>query len=137
VMRQQDIVITTAQIPGKQAPILISEKMVKEMKIGSIIVDLAVESGGNCALSEAGKMVIKHGVNIMGYPNFPSRIPYDASHVYARNVLNFFKLLLSSDSKSLAINWDDEIIKGAALCHGGEIVHPTFKALTKKEKEGK
>jgi len=134
VMRQQDIVITTALIPGKPAPILITEKMVKEMKAGSIIVDLAVESGGNCAVSELGKVVEVKGVKILGYPNFPSRIPYDASQVYARNVLNFLKLLLESSGKSLAVDWNDEIVKGAALCHGGEVIHPTFKAAPKVEK---
>lgn len=132
VMRQQDIVITTAQIPGKTAPILITEKMVKEMKDGSIIVDLAIESGGNCAVSLAGKVVVKHGVKILGYPNFPSRIPFDASQVYARNVLNFLKLLFSSDGKTLSVDWKDEIIIGAALCHEGEIVHPSLKGEAKK-----
>ena len=111
VMRQQDIVITTAQIPGKIAPVLITEQMVKGMKPGAIIVDLAIDSGGNCALSEIGGITVQYGVKIMGYPNFPARIPYDASHVYARNVFNFLKLLLDEEGKTLAINWDDEIIK--------------------------
>jgi NAD(P) transhydrogenase subunit alpha len=135
VMRQQDIVITTAQIPGKPAPLLISEKMIKEMKTGSIIVDLAVESGGNCAASVAGKVVVKHGVKILGYLNFPSRIPFDASQVYARNVFNFLKLLLGTDGKTLDIDWQDEIVKGAALTHGGDVIHPALKSLVKKEKE--
>ena len=134
VMRQQDIVITTALIPGKPAPLLITEKMVKEMKSGSVIVDLAVESGGNCAYSQLGKVVEKNGVKILGYSNFPSRIPYDASQVYARNVLNFLKLLLEPGSKSLAIDWNDEIIKGAALCHAGAVVHPLVKSSPKAAK---
>jgi NAD(P) transhydrogenase subunit alpha len=120
VMSQQDIVITTAQIPGKPAPILITEKMVKAMKPGSVIVDLSVETGGNCALSEAGKVVLKHGVKIVGHMNFPSRIPFDASQVYARNVFHFLKLLLDQEGKALAINWDDEIIKAACFFHGHE-----------------
>lgn len=132
VMRQQDIVITTAQIPGKAAPTLITEKMVKEMKDGSVIVDLAIESGGNCAVSVAGKIALKHGVKILGYPNFPSRIPFDASQVYARNVLNFLKLLFGQDGKTLFLDWKDEIISGAALCHEGEVVHPTLKGEIKK-----
>jgi NAD(P) transhydrogenase subunit alpha len=132
VMRQQDIVITTAQIPGKAAPILITEKMVKEMKDGSIIVDLAIDSGGNCAVSVAGKIALKHGVKILGYPNFPSRIPFDASQVYARNVLNFLKLLFGADGKTLSLDWKDEIISGAALSHEGEVVHPTLKGDIKK-----
>jgi NAD(P) transhydrogenase subunit alpha len=139
VIRQQDIVVTTAQIPGKSAPILVTEKMVKEMKAGAVIVDLAVESGGNCAASVSGKVVMKHGVKILGYPNFPSRIPFDASQVYARNVLNFLKLLVEPDGKTLAIDWGDEIVNGAALTHGGNIIHPTLKDIAKdsakKEKE--
>jgi H+-translocating NAD(P) transhydrogenase subunit alpha len=135
VMRQQDIVITTAQIPGKPAPVLITQSMVKDMKTGSIIVDLSVESGGNCAESVAGKVVEKHGVKIMGYPNFPSRIPFDASQVYARNALNFLTLLLAPDKKTLEINWKDEIILGAALCHEGAVIHPSLQVAPKKEKE--
>ncbi len=142
VMRQQDIVVTTAQIPGKPAPILITETMVKEMKTGSIVVDLSIESGGNCAGAAAGKVVEKHGVKIMGYPNFPSRIPFDASQVYARNALNFLTLLLDQDKKTLAINWKDEIVLGAALCHEGAVIHPVLitpkaapKAAPKKQKE--
>jgi len=131
VMCQQDIVVTTAQIPGKPAPVLISEKMLKGMKPGSVIVDLAVESGGNCASSVAGKVVVKHGIKILGYPNFPSRIPLDASQVYARNVFNFLKLLLGPDGKTLTIDWQDEIVAGAALTHGGNVIHPALK----KEKE--
>lgn len=133
VMRQQDIVITTAQIPGKPAPVLVSEKMLKSMKPGSVIVDLAVESGGNCAASVAGKVVVKHGVKILGYPNFPSRIPFDASQVYARNVFNFLKLLLGPDGKTLTIDWQDEIVGGAALTHGGNIIHPTLRDKQKQE----
>jgi H+-translocating NAD(P) transhydrogenase subunit alpha len=134
VLRQQDIVITTAQIPGKPAPILITQKMVKEMKGGSVIVDLAVESGGNCEASELGKVVMKNGIKIIGYPNFPSRIPFDASQVYARNVLNFLKLIMDTNNKSTTINWDDEIIKGAALSHDGKVIHPTLTQTTAKEK---
>ncbi|MCE3231186.1 MAG: transhydrogenase subunit alpha [Alphaproteobacteria bacterium] len=135
VMRQQDIVITTAQIPGKTAPILISAKMIKEMKAGSVIVDLAVESGGNCAASVAGQVVVKDGVKILGHPNFPSRIPFDASQVYARNVFNFLKLLLGADGKTLAVDWEDDIVKGAALTHEGDVIHPALKEAAKKEKE--
>jgi len=135
IISQQDIVITTAQIPGKPAPILITEKMVKEMKTGSIIVDLSVESGGNCAVSKLGKVVVKYGVKVMGYPNFPSRIPFDASQVYARNVFNFLKLLCQPDGKALAMDWSDEIVKSSALCHEGKIVHPLLKSTTQKDKE--
>jgi H+-translocating NAD(P) transhydrogenase subunit alpha len=123
VMKDQDIVITTAQIPGKAAPELITTAMVESMKAGSIIVDLAVESGGNCKLSELGKTVVKHDVKIIGHPNFPSRIPSDASQVYARNVLNYIKNMY----KDNAINWDDEIVSGSALTRDGTVVHPQFK----------
>ncbi|MBX9804313.1 MAG: Re/Si-specific NAD(P)(+) transhydrogenase subunit alpha [Alphaproteobacteria bacterium] len=135
VMRQQDIVITTAQIPGKPAPILITEKMVKEMKAGSVIVDLAIESGGNCEAAVLGKVVVKHGVKILGYPNFPSRIPNDASQVYARNVFNFLKLLLNKEGKKLAIDWNDEIITGAVFRPREERAEPAPKRVRKLAKE--
>lgn len=137
VMCQQDIVITTAQIPGKPAPTLITEKMLKNMKSGSIIVDLAIESGGNCVGSVAGKIVVKHGVKILGYPNFPSRIPFDASQVYARNVFNFLKLLFNTDGKALEVDWNDEIIKGSALCHEGNVIYTNAVADDKPKKEKK
>jgi NAD(P) transhydrogenase subunit alpha len=113
--------------------------MVKEMKTGSIIVDLSVESGGNCASSVTGKVVEKHGVKIMGYPNFPARIPFDASQVYARNALNFLTLLFAPDKKTLNINWDDEIVVGAALYREGAVTHPLLQAAAapKKQKEKK
>jgi len=125
-IKKQDIVITTALIPGRKAPILVSEEMVKSMKPGSIIVDLAVEQGGNCPLSEAGMVVVKHGVTLIGYANVPSRLAADATALYARNLLNFVTLLIDKDTKELKINWDDEIIKGVALTRDGQIVHPNF-----------
>lgn len=133
-IRQQDIVITTAQIPGKTAPILITEKMVKAMKTGSIIVDLAIESGGNCEASQLGKVIVKNGVKILGYPNFPSRIPYDASQVYSRNVFNFLKLILGPNGQTLSIDLTDDIIKGSALCHEGKVIHPSLSTTDKHEK---
>lgn len=93
VIKTQDIIITTAQIPGKKAPVLITADMVKSMKPGSIIVDLAVETGGNCELSRFGKTVAKHGVKIMGHANILSRIAQDANQVFAKNILNLFKVL--------------------------------------------
>ena len=123
---KQDIVITTALIPGRPAPVLINEQMVESMKPGSIIVDLAVEQGGNCPLSRAGEIVDHNGVRIIGHLNVPGRLPVDASAMYARNLLNFIAPFIDADSGALSINWDDEIIIGTALTRDGEIVHPSF-----------
>lgn len=123
---KQDIVITTALIPGRPAPRLVTSKMVGLMKPGSVIVDLAVEQGGNCELSEAGKVVKTNGVSIIGHINVPSRLATDASALYARNLLNLMNLIIDKETKSLAINWDDDIIKGIALTRDGALVHPQF-----------
>jgi NAD(P) transhydrogenase subunit alpha len=117
--RQADIVITTALIPGRKAPVLISEETVRAMKPGSVIVDLAVEQGGNCPLSELGKTVIKHGVVIVGEPNLACLVAADASALYARNVLDFLKLIIDKDDR-LAIDREDEIIKATLVAHAGE-----------------
>lgn len=122
---KQDIVITTALIPGRPAPKLITEAMVKSMKPGSVIVDLAVEAGGNCELSEPGKVVKKHGVTLVGHKNVPSRIATDASALYAKNVLNLLNLLIDKD-RVLSIKWDDDIVKGIALTRDGAVIHPQF-----------
>lgn len=123
---KQDIVITTALIPGRPAPKLITAKMVESMKPGSVIVDLAVESGGNCELSESGQVVVKNNVTIVGHKNVPSRLATDASSLYARNILNLLGLMINKESKGLEINWDDEIIKGIALTKDGAVIHPNF-----------
>ena len=125
-IKKQDVVVTTALIPGRPAPVLVSEEMVAAMKHGSVIVDLAVEQGGNCPLSEPGKVVVKHGVTLIGHLNMPSRIAVDASALYARNLLSFLTPLIDKESKALKINWDDEIIKGTALTRDGQVVHPAF-----------
>jgi NAD(P) transhydrogenase subunit alpha len=125
-IKKQDIVITTALIPGRKAPVLVSEEMVKTMKPGSVIVDLAVEQGGNCPLAEPGKVVVKHGVKIVGHLNLPSRLATDASSLYARNLLAFVSLMIDKESKGLKINWEDEIIKGTALTRDGKVVHPAL-----------
>ncbi|MES2934907.1 MAG: Re/Si-specific NAD(P)(+) transhydrogenase subunit alpha [Pseudomonadota bacterium] len=119
--KQADIIITTALIPGRKAPILISEDTVKAMKPGSVIVDLAVEQGGNCPLSELGKTVTKYGVHIIGEPNLATLVAADASALYARNVLDFLKLIVDKDA-ALAINREDEIVAATLLCTGGEVV---------------
>ncbi|HUI18613.1 MAG TPA: Re/Si-specific NAD(P)(+) transhydrogenase subunit alpha [Alphaproteobacteria bacterium] len=125
-LKKQDVAITTALIPGRPAPVLISEEMVKEMKPGSVIVDLAVEAGGNCPLSELGKVVVKHGVTIVGYANYPSRIAVDASALYARNLYNFLAPFAAKEGGGLAIKWDDELVKGTLLTRDGKVVHPNF-----------
>ena len=122
-LKKQDIVICTALIPGRPAPVLITEAMVKDMKLGSVIVDLAVEAGGNCPLSEAGKVVVKHGVTIVGYDNMPSRVAEEASALYGKNLLNFLTPQVDADSKTLAIDWDDEVIKGTLITRDGAVVN--------------
>jgi proton-translocating NAD(P)+ transhydrogenase subunit alpha len=129
-IKKQDIAICTALIPGRKAPVLISEEMVKTMKPGSVIVDLAVEAGGNCPLSEPGKVVVKHGVKLVGHTNYPSRIAVDASALYARNLLNFLGLIVDKTENSLKIDSADEIIKGTMLTRDGAIVHSAFAPAT-------
>ena len=119
--KQADIIITTALIPGRKAPILISEETVKAMKPGSVIVDMAVEQGGNCPLSELGKTVTKYGVHIIGEPNLATLVAADASALYARNVLDFLKLIIDKEA-ALAINREDEIVVATLVCSGGEIL---------------
>ncbi|MCK5284472.1 MAG: Re/Si-specific NAD(P)(+) transhydrogenase subunit alpha [Alphaproteobacteria bacterium] len=131
---KQDIVITTALIPGRPAPKLITEAMVKSMKPGSVIVDLAVETGGNCAVSKAGEVVKVHNVNILGYNNVPSRLATDASALYAKNLLNLLNLIIDKEKGELNIDWNDEIIKGIAITKDGEIIHPNFTSESKKQK---
>jgi NAD(P) transhydrogenase subunit alpha len=122
---KQDFVISTALIPGKKAPVLITEEMVERMKPGSVIVDLAVASGGNCPLSQPNKTVEHNGVLIIGHTNMPARVAADASGLYARNLYNFISTLLVKD-KALAIQWEDELVKGTLLTREGKIVHPNF-----------
>ncbi len=123
-LKKQDIAICTALIPGRPAPVLITEDMVKDMAPGSVINDLAVEAGGNCPLSEFGKVVVKHGVTIIGHANVPGRIAVDASALYARNLLNFITPLVDGETKTLEIDWEDEIIQGTLLTRDGKVVHP-------------
>ena len=125
-LRKQDICIATAQIPGKPAPELISEAMVKDMKPGSVIVDLAVETGGNCALSAHDQVVVRHGVTIIGYANYPARVPVDTSTLYARNLFNFIEPMIDRQNGALAIDWEDEVIRGALLTRGGAVVNPAL-----------
>ncbi|MBV6448857.1 Re/Si-specific NAD(P)(+) transhydrogenase subunit alpha [Nitrosomonas sp.] len=116
-----DIIITTALIPGRPAPVLIKEETVRAMKPGSVIVDMAVEAGGNCPLSELNNTVVKHGVHLIGIANLPGLVAADASTLYARNLMNFLNLMLDPASSELKIDRADEIIAGTLLCGGGEI----------------
>jgi len=126
-IKKQDIVITTALIPGRKAPILVTEEMIKTMKPGSIIIDLAAEAGGNTPLSKAGETVEVHGVTIVGTVNLPGRLPVDASSLYARNLFNFVSLLVDKKAGALNIDWNDEIVKGAGLTKDGAVVHEGVK----------
>jgi NAD(P) transhydrogenase subunit alpha len=116
-----DIVITTALIPGRKAPTLITEAMVQSMKPGSVIVDMAIEQGGNCELTELGKTVVRHGVNLIGEPNLPALVAADASALYARNVLDFLKLIVNAEGK-LAIDPSDEIVAATLVCADGKVL---------------
>ena len=123
------IVITTALVPGKKAPILVTEEMVKKMRPGSVVLDMAVEFGGNCEISEVGKTVKKHDVVIIGEPNLPSLVPHHSSDMYAKNLLS----LISHIGKegNVTLNMEDEIVKGATITFNGEVVHPRIKELIK------
>ncbi len=123
---KQDIVITTALIPGRPAPTLVTKTMVKSMKPGSVIVDLAVERGGNCEMSKPGGVLDAKGVKIVGYLNVPGRLAASASALYARNLQAFVETMIDKQTKALAVNWDDELIKATLLTKDGKIVHPNF-----------
>jgi len=125
-IKKQDLVITTALIPGRPAPRLISAEMVKSMKPGSVIVDLAVERGGNVEGVKAGEVTKVNGVAIVGYTNVAGRLAASASSLYAKNLLNFLDILVDKKEKKLAVNWDDEIVKATALTKDGAVVHPSF-----------
>ena len=120
-----DIIITTALIPGRPAPVLIREETVQAMKPGSVIVDLAVEAGGNCPLSELNKVVVKHGVHLVGIANLPGLVAADSSALYARNLMNFLNLMLDAKTGELNINREDEIIAGTLVCANGEVIGKT------------
>lgn len=120
-VRNVDVVITTALIPGKPAPLLITEEMMRDMKPGAVIVDLASEAGGNCAVTEAGKDVFRHGVTVLAPLNVPASMPTHASQMYARNMSAFVKTLIKEGA--LSLDFEDEIIGGTCITHGGQVVH--------------
>lgn len=126
-LKTQDFAITTALIPGKPAPTLITEEMVKDMKPGSVIIDLAASHGGNCPLTEPDEIVEYNGVRIVGFTNLPARVATDASQLYARNLYNFITTLLLDEHSHLHIQWEDELVTGCLLTKEGRLVHPQFK----------
>ena len=123
-----DVVICTAQIPGKKAPILIRKETVSQMKLGSVIIDLAASTGGNCELTKNDKTITEHGVTITGKSDYPSDMPVDASSMYARNMLNFLKLIIDEKGE-LVLNFKDEIVKGTCLTNKGEIINERIKSM--------
>jgi H+-translocating NAD(P) transhydrogenase subunit alpha len=132
-LREQDVVITTAAVPGRKAPILLTTEMVHAMPPGSVIVDIAAERGGNCELTKAGETVVEKGVSIIGPVNLPSTVPYHASQMYARNLVTFLKLLVKD--KALHIDTADEVVRESLVTQGGKVVHP--KVLSLLGAEGK
>jgi H+-translocating NAD(P) transhydrogenase subunit alpha len=120
-VKQADIVITTALIPGRPAPVLITEEMVKSMRQGSVIIDMAAEQGGNCPLTEKDAVVVKHGVTLVGHTNYPSSVAADSSALYARNLLDFLKLVIDKDG-NFHVNLEDDIVKACLMCRDGQLL---------------
>lgn len=129
---KQDIVITTALIPGRPAPKLISRDMLKSMRLGSVAVDLAVERGGNIEGSKAGETVTVDGVTVIGIHNMPGKIAASASLLYAKNLLTFLDTMIDKEAKTVSVDMEDELVKATALTHGGAVVHPAFGGETSK-----
>src|SRR5882724_5563820 len=129
-IKKQDIVVTTALIPGRPAPRLISAEMVRSMKAGSVLIDLAVERGGNVELAKPDEVADVNGVKIVGHLNMAGRLAASASGLYAKNLLNFLDILVDKKAKALAVNWDDDIVKATALTRDGAVVHPNFQPKT-------
>jgi len=125
-IKKQDIIITTALIPGRPAPKLVSAEMVRSMKPGSVLVDLAVERGGNVEGAQPGKVAEVDGVKIVGFTNVAGRVAASASSLYARNLFSFVETMVDKTSKALAVNWDDELVKATALTKDGAVIHPNF-----------
>ncbi|MFC3674136.1 Re/Si-specific NAD(P)(+) transhydrogenase subunit alpha [Ferrovibrio xuzhouensis] len=126
-VKKQDIIITTALIPGRAAPVLVTEEMVKTMRPGSVIIDLAVESGGNCPLSKPDQVVDVNGVRVVGYTNYPSRVPVDASNLFAKNLWNFLSPHWDKDGQTFRFNFEDETVTGTCVAKDGAVVHPMLK----------
>ncbi|MEM6463098.1 MAG: Re/Si-specific NAD(P)(+) transhydrogenase subunit alpha [Pseudomonadota bacterium] len=133
---KQDIVITTALIPGRPAPQLVSKDMLKSMRPGSVCVDLAVERGGNVEGSQAGKIVEVEGVQVIGFNNVPGRVAASASQLYAKNLVSFLETMVDKEAKALAVDTEDELVKATMLTHGGKIVHPNFGGAVDEKEQG-
>ncbi len=127
VVSENDVVITTAAVPGKPAPVLVTEDMIKSMRPGSVVIDLAAERGGNCEITEPGRTVVKHGVTLVGEVNLPSTVPFHASQMYSNNIVNFLKLMINDGTLDVGI--DDDIVQGATVTRDGEIVNEQVSAL--------
>lgn len=125
---KSDVVICTAQIPGKRAPLLLKKETIEAMRPGSVIIDLAASTGGNCELTQDNQTVIHQGVKIIGNSQLPTDMPTDASRMYGKNMINFLKLIITKEG-ALHLNWDDDIVKGTAVTHGSEIVHERVKSV--------
>ncbi|MGQ8338183.1 Re/Si-specific NAD(P)(+) transhydrogenase subunit alpha [Sunxiuqinia sp. A32] len=125
---KSNVVICTAQIPGRKAPLLISKEVVASMQDGSVIIDLASSTGGNCELSEDNKTVVKEGVTIIGQSNYPAQMPKDASKMFGKNVINFLELMIAEDG-SLNLNFEDDIVKGTCITHQGEVLNERVKSV--------
>jgi len=125
---KSDVIICTAQIPGKRAPLLIRKETVEAMNPGSVIIDLAASTGGNCEVCKNNETVIHNGVKIIGNSNLPTDMPTDASRMFGKNVINFLKLIITKEG-AMNLNWEDDIVKGTAVTHGKEIVHERVKSV--------
>ena len=129
-IKDQDIVITTALIPGRPAPKLVTKEMVNSMRTGSVVVDLAVETGGNCELAKRNEVVDADGVKIVGYDNLPGELPKDASTLFAKNLLNFLSPHVNKESKSLELDWEDETVKNTLVTKDGSVVNEIVKGVS-------
>jgi NAD(P) transhydrogenase subunit alpha len=130
-----DIVITTAQIPGKKAPVLITEEMIGTMRKGSVIIDIAAATGGNTPVTKNNETINYHGITIVGNSNLPATMPSDASRMYGKNVLNFLQLIINKEAQ-INLNWDDDLVKGSCITHGGEITNERVRTLVGVKSDG-
>jgi len=125
---KSDVIICTAQIPGRKAPLLIRKATVEAMNPGSVIIDLAASTGGNCEVTKDNETIVHNGVKVIGNSQFPTDMPTDASRMFGKNMINFLKLIITKEG-ALNLNWEDDIVKGTAVTHGGEIVHERIKSV--------
>jgi NAD(P) transhydrogenase subunit alpha len=128
VVKDHDVVITTANIPGKKAPILLTKAMVEALAPGSVIVDLAAERGGNCALTQLGKVIVHQGVTIIGVENVPAQLAFNAAALYSKNILSFLENFVKKTPEGFSFQWEDDIVKATLLTKDGLLVHPQAKA---------